>query len=142
MGRATLFQPQLTHSGILLLPLTPLLLQPPGGGGLPPLITAGWLTGSAVKNLPAMQEMQVRSLGWEDPLEEEMATCFSIPVRTVPWTEEPGGLVHGVTKSDTMEQLTAARLGPLVFPVPWKPTPWIKPCPSLLLDPTGNNWRG
>ena len=34
--------------------------------------------GSVVKNLPAMQEMQVRSLGWEDPLEKEMATHSSI----------------------------------------------------------------
>ena len=42
-----------------------------------------------------MQEMpksQVRFLGWEDPLEEEMATHSSILARTIPWTEEPGGL--------------------------------------------------
>ena len=45
-----------------------------------------------VKNLPAMQEMQVRSLGWEDLLEEEMATHFSILVWKIPWTEEPSGL--------------------------------------------------
>ena len=48
-----------------------------------------------VKNLPAMQEMQemwVRSLGWEDPLEEGMATHSSIPAQRIPWTEEPGGL--------------------------------------------------
>ena len=36
--------------------------------------------------------MQVRSLGCEDPLEEEMATCSSILARIIPWTEEPGGL--------------------------------------------------
>ena len=48
--------------------------------------------GSVVKNPPAMQEMWVRSLGWEDPLEEALATHFSILVWTVPWTEEPGGL--------------------------------------------------
>ena len=45
-----------------------------------------------VKNLPAMQEMQVRSLGQEDPLEKEMATHFSSLAENIPWTEEPGGL--------------------------------------------------
>ena len=45
-----------------------------------------------VKNMPAMQETCVRSLGWEDPLEKEMATHFSILVWRIPWTEEPGRL--------------------------------------------------
>ena len=45
-----------------------------------------------VKNLPTMQETQVRSLGQEDPLEEGMATRSSILVWRIPWTEEPGGL--------------------------------------------------
>ena len=45
-----------------------------------------------VKNLPAMQETWVRSLGWEDSLEKEMATHTSIPAWRIPWTEEPGGL--------------------------------------------------
>ena len=45
-----------------------------------------------VKNLAAMQETQVRSLGQEDPLEEEMATHSSILAWRIPWTEEPGGL--------------------------------------------------
>ena len=45
-----------------------------------------------VKNLPAMQENQVQSLGWEDPLEKGMATHFSILAWKIPWTEEPGGL--------------------------------------------------
>ena len=45
-----------------------------------------------VKNLPASQEMQVQSLGWEDPLEKEMATHSSILAWEIPWTEEPGGL--------------------------------------------------
>ena len=39
-----------------------------------------------------MQETQVQSLGWEDPLEEEMATYPSILAGKIPWTEEPGGL--------------------------------------------------
>ena len=45
-----------------------------------------------VKNLPAIQESQVRSLVWEDPLEKGMATHSSILVWKSPWTEEPGGL--------------------------------------------------
>ena len=44
-----------------------------------------------IKNLPAMQETQVQSLGWEDPLEEAMATHFSILAWRIPWTEEPDG---------------------------------------------------
>ena len=39
-----------------------------------------------------MQEMQVQSLGWEDPLEKEMAMYSSITARKITWTEEPGGL--------------------------------------------------
>jgi len=45
-----------------------------------------------VKNLPAMQETWVQSLGWEDSLQKEMATHSSILVWRIPWTEEPGGL--------------------------------------------------
>ena len=45
-----------------------------------------------VKNPPAMQETQVRSLGREDPLENSMATCSSILAWRIPWTEEPDGL--------------------------------------------------
>ena len=48
--------------------------------------------GSAVKNLPAMQEPWVRSLGREDPPEEGMANHSSILALRIPWTEEPGGL--------------------------------------------------
>ena len=60
-----------------------------------------------VKSLPAMKETQVQSLGQEDCLEKEMATQSSILAWNIPWTEESGGLVHGVTKkSDTIELLT------------------------------------
>ena len=45
-----------------------------------------------VKNVPAMQETGVRSLGWEDPLEKEMATHSSILAWKIPWTEETAGL--------------------------------------------------
>ena len=44
------------------------------------------------KSLPAMQELWVRSLGREDPLEKGMATHSSILAWRIPWTEEPGGL--------------------------------------------------
>ena len=45
-----------------------------------------------VKNLPAMRETQVRSLGWEDLLEKEMATHPSLLAWKIPRTDEPGGL--------------------------------------------------
>ena len=45
-----------------------------------------------VKKLPAMQETQVPSVGWEDPLEKRMATHFSILAWRIPRREEPGGL--------------------------------------------------
>ena len=45
-----------------------------------------------VKNLPAMQETQVRPLGWDHFPEEEMATHSSILVWRIPWTKEPGRL--------------------------------------------------
>ena len=45
-----------------------------------------------VKNLPVMRETRVQSLGWEDPLEKEIAMHFSILAWEIPWTEEPGGL--------------------------------------------------
>ena len=48
------------------------------------------LIAQLVKNLPAMQETQVRLLGQEDPLEKEMATHSSILAWRIPWTEEPG----------------------------------------------------
>ena len=50
------------------------------------------LEAQAGKNLPAMQEARVQSLGREDPLEKEMATHSSILAWENPWTEEPGGL--------------------------------------------------
>ena len=52
-----------------------------------------------IKNLPAIQETWVQSLGWEDLLEKGMATHSSILAWRIPWTEEPGELVHGVPES-------------------------------------------
>ena len=51
-----------------------------------------FLVAQLVKNLPAMQETWVRSLGQEDPLEEEMATYSITLAWRIPWREEPGGL--------------------------------------------------
>ena len=54
-----------------------------------------------VKNPPAMQEtqeMRLRSLGWEDPLEKEMTTPSSILVWKITWTEAPGGLQSTVSQ--------------------------------------------
>ena len=65
----------------------------------------GFPGGSVVKNLPAMQDMQVWSLARKNPLEKEMATHCSILAWEIPWTEKSGGLqslwhatVHGATR--------------------------------------------
>ena len=74
-----------------------------------------WVTAGAMSILPSGSnniesacnaEMWVRSLGWEHPLEEGMATHSSILAWRIPWTEEPSGYtVHGVTNSwDTTER--------------------------------------
>ena len=60
-----------------------------------------------VKNLSAMQETQVRSLSWEDPLEKGMATHSSILAKRILWTEEPGGLQSMESKElDTTKQIS------------------------------------
>ena len=69
-----------------------------------PLILVGFPGGSRVKNLPAMQQPQetpIQSLGWEDPLEEGMATHSSILAWRIPWTEEPWATGFWVEKSRT-----------------------------------------
>ena len=65
----------------------------PGEGiGYPIQYSWGSLVAQMVKNLPAMWETWVRSLGWKDPLEKEMATHSSIIAWKISWTEEPGEL--------------------------------------------------
>ena len=59
------------------------------------------LIAQSVKNLPAMQKTWVQFLGWEDPLEKEMATHSSILAWRIPWTEEPGSLQSMGSKSQT-----------------------------------------
>ena len=71
-----------------------------------PVVIRVWasLVAQRVKNLPAMQETQVRSLGQEDPLEKEMKTHSSILTWEIPWTEEPGRLQSvGSQESDTTD---------------------------------------
>ena len=66
---------------------------------------ADFLVAQMVNNLPAMWEMPVQSLSWEDPLEKGMATHSSIPAWRVPWTEEPilGYRTEGLKESDATE---------------------------------------
>ena len=59
-----------------------------------------------VKNLPAVQETQVQSLGQEDSLEKEMAMHSGVLAWRIPWTEEPGGLQSTGLESDMTDQLT------------------------------------
>ena len=59
------------------------------------------LVAQLVKNLPAMQETWIRSLGWEDPLEKGMATHSSILAWRIPWTEEPGRVYSMWSQSQT-----------------------------------------
>ena len=56
------------------------------------LVLQTFLVAQTVKRLHIMQETQVQSLGWEDPLEEEMATRSSILAWRIPWMENPGRL--------------------------------------------------
>ena len=77
-------------------PLKPKLTSRPGA----PLVA------KMVKNLPAMQEIQVWSLGQEDPLEKGMATYSSILAWRIPWTEEPGRLQFMGSQRDMTEWLT------------------------------------
>ena len=76
----------------------------------------GFPSGSAVKNLPATQEPKetwVRSLGQKDPLEEGMATHFSILAWRIPWTEEP--TVHRVAKIQTRLKQLSTHVCPVML---------------------------
>ena len=82
-----------------------------------------------VKRLPAMRETCVRSLGWEDPLEKEMATHSSILTWRIPWTEEPGRLQFMGSQRVRHDWATSLSLSShilmqpviyLIFPQTWK----------------------
>ena len=64
------------------------------------------LVAQSVKNPPAMRGTWVGSLGWEDPLEEGMATRSSILAWRIPWTEEPGGLRPWGRKASDKTEVT------------------------------------
>ena len=99
------------------------------------------LVAQTVKNLPAVQETWVRSLGWEDPLEKEMETHSSILAWKISWTEEPGGLQSMGPQRVRHNWATNTQ----VYPSP----PKVSLCPSIILTswssfchcPTvGNHW--
>ena len=60
-----------------------------------------FLLAHMVKNMPAMQETRVQSLGWEDPLEKGMTTHSRVPAWRIPWTDEPGELQSMGSQSQT-----------------------------------------
>ena len=93
-----------------------------------------------VKHLSAMQETWVRSLGWEDPLEKEMAAHSSTLAWKIPWTEEPGGLQPMGSQSQT-------RLSDLIFScsmrtpscgIQWDPV--VEPSPPALGVQSFSRW--
>ena len=70
--------------------------------GYPLQYSWAFLVAQLVKNPPTTQETWIRSLGWEDPLEKEMAMHSSILAWNITWTEEPCSLAHEVTKESDM----------------------------------------
>ena len=95
----------------------------PGEGiGYPLLYVWTRLVAQMIKKMPEMQETWVRSLGWEDPLKESMATHSSILAWRIPMDRSLAGTVHGVTESDTTEQLSTVHvylwtLGQSLYPL-------------------------
>ena len=95
------------------------------------LIFSQYFPYSSVKTLPAVQETRVQSLGWEDPLEKEMATHSSILAWKVSWTEEPGGLQSmglqrvrhdWATNTYLLIHVAASWSNILLIPIYWGPT--------------------
>ena len=79
----------------------------------------GFPGGWVVKNPPAMQEIRVQSLGWEDSLEKEVATHSSILAWKIPWTEKPGWLQSmGSQELDMIEWLNHHQEITIMFPNP------------------------
>ena len=85
------------------------------------------LVDQTVNNLPAIWETWIRSLGWEDPLEEGMATHSVFLPEEAPWTEEPGGLQsRGHKESDPTEQLSTEQKERARNVVNWTVTRFLK----------------
>ena len=92
----------------------------------------GFPRGSMVKNLLVMQklqEMQVQSLGQEDPLEKEMSTCSSILTWKILWTEEPGGLLSMVLQRARQDWMRTEAGIPLI------PAPYCASTPHVFTFP-------
>ena len=86
---------------------------------------AASLVAQRLKRLPAMRETWVRSLGWEDPLEKEMATHSSILAWRIPWTEEPGGLQFTGSKRVGYDWATSLFWSEKVFISLWLSWCWV-----------------
>ena len=82
------------------------------------------LVAQRLKRLPAMRETWVQSLGWEDPLEKEMATHSSILAWIIPWTEEPGGLQSMGSQRVRHNWATSLSLPRSVLGVHWRDWCW------------------
>ena len=88
-----------------------------------------------VKNLPAMQETQVQSLGWEDPLEKGMTTHSNVLAWRIPWTQEPGRLWSmGSQRVSDMTEATEHACS--VFPAGSQPPPSFLASPKKPEPPT------
>ena len=81
-----------------------------------PYIPGASLVAQLVKNLPAVQETWVWSLGWEDPLEKQMETHSSILAWKISWTEEPGGLQSMGSQRVRHDWATNSDLFPYLYP--------------------------
>ena len=79
-----------------------------------------------VKRLPPMQETQVRSLGWEVPLEKEMATHSSILAWRIPWMEEPGGLQSMGSQRVGHDWASSHPFTSFHFLFKWSEVKWVK----------------
>ena len=95
------------------------------------------LVAEMVKNLPAVWETWVWSLGWEDPLEEGMVTHFGVLAWRTPWTEEPGGLQSVGLQTAGLDWAPEHSTRCFyVFPAPassWGAATQAPPCPRVLL---------
>ena len=88
-----------------------------GGKGAKTEYASSYLVAQTVKNLPVIRETRVRSLGWEDPLEKEMAAHSSILAWKIPWTEEPGGLQSTGSQRVGHSLATTQHRGSMFYPL-------------------------